>query len=367
MTDPRLTKLAKLIVDTAVFVKAKDNVWIRITDIKGSPLVREVYKALILKKANVHVDLGLSGLGKFYYDNATDEMLERKPAISEFLLSWSDKIITIVADVNSREMTEADPKKLVFRQKIVRPIMDKILKKPWTLLYYPTDSMAQEANMSLEDLEDFYFKACLQDYTEINKRLEKMKKVLDNAQEVHVVGNQTDLKLSFKGRLVVPDTRQLHNIPAGEVFGAPVDDSVEGHIYYEFPTMRMGKEVKGIRLEFKKGKVVKFSAEKGQDVLEASLNIDPGARRFGEFAIGANYGIRRFMNNTLFDEKIGGTIHTALGRAYDDKEGGGKNKSAIHWDIVKDMGSGISGENTKGSIITVNGKPILKDGKILIN
>ena len=180
------------------------------------------------------------------------------------------------------------------------------------------------------------------------------------------MGNQTDLKLSFKGRLVAPDTKRLNNIPAGEVFGAPVDNYTEGHIYYEFPSVRMSKEVKGIRLEFKRGKVVKFSAEKGENTLKAALDSDPGAKRFGEFAIGANYGIKRFMNNTLFDEKIGGTIHTALGRAYDEKEGGGTNRSAIHWDLVKDMGSGISGEDTKGSTITVDGKMILKNGKILV-
>ena len=366
MLDPRIQKLAALISDKGVLIKKNENVWIRLTDVLGAPLAREVQKIGILRQANVHVDIGLSDTGKFFYDNATKEMLARKPEITEFLVGWADKVITIVADKNNREMSEVDPVKVMTRQKVSRPIMDKILKKPWTLVWYPTDSMAQEAKMSLEDMEDFYFNACLQDYSQINKKLEKMKKILDNAKLVHIVGKDTDLKLSFKGRYFVPDTRQLNNIPAGEVFGAPLDNFTNGHIYYEFPSMRMGKEVKGIRLWFKKGRVYKFSADKGADYLKAALDTDPGARRFGELGIGANYGIKRFLNNTLFDEKIGGTIHTALGKAYEDKEGGGKNKSAIHWDIVKDMGIGISGENTSGSSITVDGKMIEKDGRILI-
>ncbi|MBN1915572.1 aminopeptidase [Candidatus Dojkabacteria bacterium] len=366
MIDPRNTKLARFIIDKAVSAKKGDNILLRLTDPLGSPLAKEVYKYGVLKQSNIHVDTWLPDTGKFFYDHASKEMLERKPEITEFLIGWCDKVVTIVADSNSRDLSEVDPKKVIIRQKVSRPIMDKLLKKTWTLLYYPTHSMAQESNMSLEDLEDFYFNACLQDYSSIHKKLEKMKKILDNTKEIHVVGNQTDLKMSFRKRYFVPDTRQFNNIPAGEVFGAPLENSVDGYIYYEFPSIRMNKEVKGIRLWFKKGKVIKFSAEKGEDTLKASLDIDPGARRVGEFSIAANYGIKRFMNNTLFDEKIGGTIHTALGKAYEGKEGGGKNRSAIHWDIVKDMGSGISGENTKGSKIVVDGKVVLVDGRIII-
>ena len=148
-------------------------------------------------------------------------------------------------------------------------------------------------------------------------------------------------------------------MPDGEVFGAPNDNSAEGQVYFDLPSLRSGHIVKGVTLVFKKGQVIKASAQTGNKYLKASLKTDAGAKRLGEFAIGANYGIKRPMLNTLFDEKIGGTIHMALGSAFPDKEGGGINKSAIHWDLVKSMKS-------KTSQVLVNGKPILKAGSLIV-
>jgi aminopeptidase len=175
---------------------------------------------------------------------------------------------------------------------------------------------------------------------------------------VEVIGQRTNLSFSLKGRLAkVCDGK--YNMPDGEVYGAPLDGTMNGEIYFDFPSLRFGKEVRGIYLKFSQGKVVQASALQHQTYLKKALKTDAGASRPGEFAFGANYGIQRFMLNTLFDEKIGGTIHLALGKAFEEKEGGGKNQSAIHWDLVKDM-------RKKGSKVMIDGKTVLKEGKLLV-
>lgn len=357
MTDPRNKKLAKILVEYSIKVKPKDKVLINCYSPEGLPLAKEVYKQVLLKRAYPHLDLSPGDLSFFYFKNATIEQIKTKPEIGLFLARWADKFINIVAEKNDRELANIDPKKILLKAKVNEPVKDIILKKPWVLTYYPTFSMAQTSRLSLEEMEDFYFKACLLDWPKEAKKLKKLKKILNDAQEIKVIGEKTDLKLSFKGR-TFQVCAGTHNMPDGEIFSCPLETKTEGKIYFDFPSLRHGKEVIGAFFVFKNGKVVKFDAEKNKEFLKESLDIDKGARRLGEFAIGTNFGITRFMFNTLFDEKIGGTIHLALGNAYPEKEpGGGKNKSAIHWDFVKDM-------RKKGSKVIVDGKVILKEGKI---
>lgn len=359
MIDLRNKELAKVLVDYSVEVKSKDKVVVSCTSPLGLPLVKEVYKAAILKGAFVRLNLSDDSLEYFFFKNAKQFQLKAYPVVSEFEAKWADKIISIVAEENTKRLTNVDSKRITTRVKIVDPIKKIILKKRWVITYYPTPAMAQDAKLSTEEMEDFYFNACLRDWQAEQKKIIKLKKTLDNTSLVRVIGKDTDLTFSLKDRLTCASGGR-YNMPDGEVFGAPLTDTVEGKIYFDFPNSRYGKEVKDIRLEFKKGKVVKYSASYNQDALEKVLATDPGAKRVGEFAIGTNYGIKKFMNNTLFDEKIGGTIHLALGSSHVEEEGGGKNQSAIHWDLVKDT-------RKKGSKVIVDGKTVLKDGKILID
>lgn len=357
MADPRNKKLAQILIEYSIKVKAKDKVLINCSGPEGLALAREVYKQVLLKKAYPHLELAAGDLKYFYFKNATLEQIKVKPEIGLFLANWADKFVNIVAEKNDRELANADPKKIVLKTKVNQPIKDIVLKKPWVFTFYPTFSLAQSASLSLEEMEDFYFKACLLDWQKQASKLKKLKKVLDNAKEVKIIGERTNLSLSFKTR-----TFQIcagtHNMPDGEIFSAPRETKTEGEIYFDFPSLRQGKEVRGAFFVFKQGKVVKFDAQKNKAFLKESLAIDKGAKRLGEFALGTNYNIKRFMYNTLFDEKIGGTIHLALGNAYPETEsGGGKNKSAIHWDFVKDM-------RKKGSELIVDGKVVLKNGEI---
>jgi aminopeptidase len=227
----------------------------------------------------------------------------------------------------------------------------------WVLTFYPTPGMAQEAGMSYDALREFFFDACLVDYAKMEKNLKGLEKLMDDGSQIHVIGRETDLYVNIKGRLAQACFGE-RNIPDGECFLAPVTDGVDGEVYVDLPTLAYGIEVQGIHLQFKKGKVIKAAADRGDDALQKMLETDPGARYLGEFAIGANFNITRAMLNTLFDEKIGGTIHMALGRAYKDKRGGGENESAIHWDIVKDM-------RLPGSTLSIDDTVVLKDGKFV--
>jgi aminopeptidase len=209
--------------------------------------------------------------------------------------------------------------------------------------------------MSLEEFEDFAFDAMLIDYKKLSKQEEKIKKILDKGSKVRIIGKDTDISFSIKGRVGVKCAGE-RNIPDGEVMTAPVEKSTEGHIAYSYPAIYGGKEVSGVKLWFKKGKVVKATAEKNEKYLHAMLKTDKGASYLGELGIGMNYGIKRFIKQILFDEKIGGTIHLALGSAY--KECKGTNESALHWDMILDL--------KKGGKLIVDGKVIQKNGKLLI-
>lgn len=358
MTD-KDTQLAIVMLTHSLKIKPKEKVLITVSDLAMS-LGKAVYTEAIKMGAYPMLDVVPTGLDYVFYKNANDWQLNYLPTeIVKLKIKWADAYVRIVADDNLRELSQIDPEKMTIRSKITRPLMDPMIdSKRWILTWYPTPAMAQEAGVSSDWLRDFYFEACLVDYDKMERDLKSLEKIMDEGKEIHVVGKMTDLYVNITGRLAEACAGEC-NIPDGECFLAPVTDGVNGEVYFELPTLAHGHEVSGIHLEFKDGKVINATAEKGNDTLQKMLNTDSGARYLGEFAIGANFNITRGMMNTLFDEKIGGTIHMALGRAYKDKRGGGENVSAVHWDLVKDM-------RIDGSVLTIDGKVVLKEGKLLI-
>ncbi len=268
-----------------------------------------------------------------------------------------------MSSVNTRELTNIDAVKQAKLSKTLRPLSDIILKKDrWILALYPTQAYAQDAEMPLAEFEDFVANAVkitekdpVKEWQKVFDYQEKIVKALTNADKVHIKGYDTDLTLSVIGRKFI-NSYGVANMPSGEVFTGPIENSANGKIYYEFPACTNGNEVSGVRLEFKAGRVVKASAEKNEGFLLKMLEMDKGSRYLGEFAFGLNYSIQKFIKNILFDEKIGGTIHLALGNSY--PETGGKNKSGLHWDMIKDLRN--EGE------VRINGKPVFKKGKFIL-
>lgn len=351
-------QLACVMIDHSVKVKPKEHVLIVCDDL-GLPLAKAVYSEVVKRGAYPIIDITTGGLAYSFYSQANDWQLGYVPdEVIRAKYNWADALVRIVADDNLRELSNIDTTKLAKRGKLMRTYSEIMLKKKWILTYYPTGAMAQEARMSIEEMRQFYFDSCLVDYDKMQKGLKKLERVMDKGKMVHVVGRMTDLWVNIEGRLAQECSAEC-NIPDGECFLAPVTNGVNGEVYFDLPTLAYGHEVSGIHLEFKDGKVIKATAERGEEALLKMLDIDEGARYLGEFAIGANFSITRGMMNTLFDEKIGGTIHMALGMAFKDKRGGGENDSGIHWDLVKDM-------RLPGSVLTIDGQVVLKEGRLLV-
>jgi len=348
--DPRVSQHAKLIVTYATGVKKGDQVLIMASDY-GLDLASEIYKEAAKLGGSPLIVMTPSEVTRAYYEVTPEEFLDIYPKHLYELTKASDVVVSIRSDINTKTLGNVNPKKLTRRDKTVRPIQDERLSKRWCLTQAPTPGFAQDADMSLKEYEDFVYSAILIDWASQRTQMEKLKKALDQADKVRLIGEKTDLTMSVKERnAIVGDA--THNVPGGEVYTAPVDDSAEGEICFDLPGIRYGREIKGIRLKFSKGEVVDYSAETNQDALKSIIETDQGSKRIGELGIGTNRGIKRFTKNILFDEKIGDTIHLALGNAY--KDCGGINKSAIHWDIIKTM---------KPGQILLDGKVLQKDGK----
>jgi len=348
--DPRVTEHARLVVTYSTGIKRGDQVLIMASDY-GLDLASEIYKEAAKSGGSPLIVMTPSEVNRAYYEVTPEEYLDIFPNHLYELTKASDVVFSIRSDINTRTLGNVSPKKLTQRDKTTRKIQDERLSKRWCLTQAPTPGFAQDADMSLKEYEDFLYSAILIDWAKQRAQMERLKKALDAADKVQIIGEKTNLTMSIKGRnAVVGDA--THNVPGGEVYTAPLDDSAEGEIWFDLPGIRYGREIKGIRLRFSKGEVVNFSAETNLGTLKSIVETDQGSRRIGELGIGTNRGIRRFTKNILFDEKIGDTIHLALGNAY--KDCGGVNKSAIHWDMIKTM---------KPGQILLDGKVIQKDGK----
>ena len=356
MHDPRYTQLAEILVKQCVETKPFENIWIRAISVDSLPLAREVYKQVVLLGANPLYDIHDDQVGAFFYKHATAEQLRQKPDVMEYMANKADKTITIVGEANKRELAGADPKKMLERSKLIRPVKEIIMGKPWVLTYVPTPGMAQDAGMSYQDFTEFFFGATLRDWKVVEKQMATWAKRLSKAKILHIKGNQTDLKLSVAGRKWISDDWKA-NMPGGEVFTSPVADSAEGELYFNFPLLRDGKMIRDIHLWFEKGRVVKATASENEEFLKHILETDEDSNRLGEVAFGGNPGITEYMYNMLFDEKMAGTMHLALGQGF--AECGGETQSAIHMDIVKEMTS-------PGSEVLLDGEVFLREGVITV-
>lgn len=335
MKDPRITKLASILVDYSTKVKKGDFVILDFSGTAPLPLVKELYKLCLKRGAKwVEYNFASEELGRAFLDTATPEQLSYFPRHRMDLIKKADVYIGISGSENSMTYAEAEQARIIKRERILRPILEQRLNHTrWVITRYPTPALAQDARLSLEEFEDFYFSACNIDWPSFSRKITRLWRLMNKTDRVHIKASDTDLRFSIKGIGAIK-SEGLRNMPDGEVFTAPVRDSVEGYITYNTPSIYQGREFNGIRLEFKKGKIIKASASSGDNkALEKIFDTDKGARYIGEFALGLNQKITRPMRNILFDEKIAGSIHFTPGMAY--KNCDNKNRSAIHWDLVK--------------------------------
>lgn len=366
LVDPRIAKMAELLVRYSLGIGEGDFCVIRATP-SAAPLVQECYRQVLLAGGQPHVDLRLPDLDEVHLRTATDEQLAFVSPIARYIMDNADAQLSILSDVNTKALTAIPPEKMGIMQKARRELLQTFLRRDnegslrWSVAMYPTEAYAQDAEMSVDSLADFIFDACLLNepdpvaaWQAVAARQGKVIERLKGKSEVRLVGPGTDLTFSIAGRTFINDDGKK-NLPGGEVFTGPVEDSANGTIAFTYPAVYGGKEVAGVQLRFEAGKVVEARAAKNEELLATLLASDDGAKRLGEFAFGTNPGITRFTRNTLFDEKIGGTIHMALGSSYPAT--GGTNQSAIHWDMVCDLRDG--GE------IRVDGALFAKDGKFV--
>jgi len=350
--DQRVLKHAKILVNYSTKVEKGDNVLIQITDY-GRELATEIYKEASRLGASPLIVTVPTEAVRGYYELTPEEYLQVFPRHYYELIKASDVIISINSDENRRYLSSIDPRKISARSLTVKKIADERLKKRWCVTQYPTPAYAQEADMSLKEYEDFVYSAMLLDWNREAEKMRQLKRIMDKADQVQIIGEKTDLIMSIKGRTAIMG-HGTHNMPDGEVFTAPLENSANGKIFFDLPAIRYGKEVQDIKLTFEKGEIVDYSASKNEDLLRAMINTDDGSKRLGELGIGTNRGITKFTKNILFDEKMAGTIHLAIGMAY--KECGGTNESAVHWDMIKTMKSGQ---------IIMDDEVIQKNGKFM--
>ncbi len=365
--DPRIRRWAKLLVEYSIGVKKGDVVLIRGTS-SAQPLVKACFEEVLKRGGHPVVRLSFEGQAYTFYKLASEEQLRFISEIDRVTARTINGLISIIGDENTKELTRVDHKKVATARAAYREIRDILDERElkgefrWVLTAYPTSGLAQDAEMSTEEFAEFVYEACglnhqdpIAYWREVAERQQRYVDFLNMVKTLRFVGRDTDVTLSVEGRRWI-NCKGDRNMPDGEVFTSPVEDSVEGYIYFDFPAVYSGVEVVGVRLTFEKGKIVKATAEKGEEFLNKMLDTDEGARYLGEVAFGLNEGIKVFTKDILFDEKIGGTIHMAAGASY--PETGGKNKSGLHWDFIKDMKDG--GE------VYADGKLIYRDGRFLI-
>ncbi len=367
MVDNRVEKLADLIVNYSVGVKPGDKVWIR-SDIDGRPLILALYKKVLQAGGLPYVTAEIDEVNSTLFKYGSDEQVQYVAGPTKLVYETTDVMIRVLAEENTHALNGADSNKMVLwsqgRKEVQQTYLDRSAKGDlrWALTLFPTHAYAQDADMSLEDYADFVYSACMPDMDDpigywkgVSARQERIIEWLKGKRNVHVIGKGTDLRLSIAGRPFINCDCKL-NIPDGEIFCGPVEDSAEGYVTYTYPAIYNAREVTGVHLEFEKGKVVRASAQKNEEFLLKMLDTDEGSRSLGEFAIGTNEGIKKFTGQILFDEKIGGSFHMALGAGY--PQSGSSAHSAIHWDMICDL--------RDGGQIWVDDQLLYENGKFVI-
>ncbi|MFO7262575.1 MAG: aminopeptidase [Bacillota bacterium] len=359
MLDPRLTRLAEVLVGYSTNVQPGENVLIEAIDVEPA-LVNEVVKQVYKRGGRPFVNLRSQAVTRALLMGATEEQLKTWADFDAYQMEKMHAYIGIRGSHNifeNSDVPEANMRR--YASLYSHPVHSEIRvkKTKWVVLRYPNASMAQLAGMSTEAFEQFYFDVCTMDYAKMAKAMEPLKELMEATDEVRIVGPGTDLRFSIKGIPAIPCDGK-YNIPDGEVFTAPVRDSVEGYITFNTPTPYQGFTFENVRLEFKQGKIIKATAN-DTERLNNILDTDEGARYIGEFAIGFNPYIRKPMKDILFDEKIDGSFHFTPGQCYDEASNG--NQSAIHWDMVC-----IQRPEYGGGEIWFDGRLIRKDGRFVV-
>ncbi|MDD3803805.1 MAG: aminopeptidase [bacterium] len=367
LLDSRISKWAKTLVNYSVSVKPADKVMIR-ASYAAMPLVKELYREIL--KAGGQPDFRIieSELSEIFLKEGSDEQIMFVSPAEEYVIENYDAFITIGGENNLKSLSSVSSAKLktsmVSRSKLNAIYFDRASKGKlkWVITHYPTHSSAQESGMSSGDFEDFVMRACYLDkdnpvaeWNRVSAMQERIIDFLKTKKNFRYVSRDTDLSFSTEGRIWI-NSDGRHNFPSGEVFTSPIETSINGKVRFTYPAIYSGKEIEDISMEFKDGEIVSARAKRNDELLQTVLSVDEGAKHVGEAAIGTNYGIDRFVKNMLFDEKIGGTIHIAIGNGFE--EAGGRNKSAIHWDMLCDM-------KEQGEIYGDN-ELFYKNGKFLI-
>jgi aminopeptidase len=347
MTDPRVAKLADLIVNYSLALKPGDLVRIDGGTV-ASPFIRELYRAALLAGANPRTRVEVEGIDVIAVDESSEEQLTFDSEIERFDVENVDALVTVWADRNTRALSQSDPvrlsKRIASRRTLMKRLWERIDegKAKWVGTRFPTEAHAQDAEMSLPDYEDFVYGAChvrpeedpVAHWQDFSVDLHERARELNTFTELRIVGPDTDLRVNLAGRDWIAADGKL-NMPDGEIFSSPVETETEGQIRFSFPAIFQGRGVEDVRLRFEGGRVVHAEASKGNDFLQSLIDMDEGSRILGEVAFGLNYEIDRFTRDILFDEKIGGTMHFALGSSF--TQIGGQNESGLHWDMICDL------------------------------
>lgn len=366
MADARIEKLAKVMVNYSLELKPGQKFWLRTTPL-AEELNLAIYEEAIKAGAHVFVDQRMPGAEEILFKYASDEQLDHVSPFRKLIIETFDASLYIEAKHNSRSLSGIDGSRIARARKVGAELFSTSMRRSaegtyrWCLTVYPTHAMAQDADMNLADYREFVYGAGMLNETdpvtfwkEQGRKQTELANWLKGHDQAVLKGSNVDITLSIKDRgFEISDGR--YNFPDGEIFTSPLEDSVNGWIRFKYPAIYDGQEVTDIELWFENGKVIKEKAVKNQEYLTSLLNTDAGARILGEWGIGTNYGIQRFSKNMLFDEKIGGTIHFAVGAGF--PECGGRNESGLHWDMLCDMAE---------SEITLDGDLFYKDGKTVV-
>ena len=366
MNDVRVERLADLIVDYSLGLRKGQVFRIDALDV-AAPLGLGLYRAALRAGAHPYANIGLAGLLESFLRHASDEQLTYISPLQWEEIEGLDALVTVWSEVNTRALSRVPSDRhaayIAAQRRLSNRRWERISRgeMSWCGTLFPTNAHAQEAEMSLSEYEGFVFTAChvheddpASHWRGVSAELEARAAELAQVSELRVVGPDTDLRMSVEGRSwLAADGR--YNLPDGEVFTSPVETETEGEIRYTFPALYHGREVEDVRLRFEEGRVVHAEASRGDDYLQSLLGMDDGARVLGEVAFGLNYEIDRFTRNILFDEKIGGTMHFALGSGF--PQTGGENTSGLHWDMICDL--------RREGAVYADGELVWKDGRFL--
>jgi aminopeptidase len=365
--DQRAEALARILVHYSAAVGEGDITLIQ-GEVASEPLALAVYEEVMKAGGLPIVELIMDGQAPAFFKHARDAQLDWLSPTSVWVAENAHARIRLMADANTRALSGVAPELQTRRQAAAKPLMETMMRRTaagefrWSLTLFPTQAYAAEADMSLADYEEFFYRACLCDredpveaWRQQSEETHRLADWMVGKEEIHIEGPGTDIRMNISDRkFIAADGR--HNMPDGEFFTGPVEDSATGEVAFTYPAVYGGREVAGVKLRFEEGRIVDASAERNEDFLIKTLDTDDGARRLGELGIGTNYGIDRFTKEILLDEKIGGTVHLAVGMSY--PETGGRNDSAVHWDMVCDL--------RQGGRITVDGEQLQVDGRFTV-